>query len=238
MVSNKSPIPDGVIDRLRSLDTTILLDVMVEMLKWPMTFVQGAKTLTPGCRMAGRAVTLRFVPSRPDLMADKPREEKSPEFEAMALCGPSDVLVIDAMGWADFPVGGDIKFLGLKNNRAGGLVTDGALRDTRTLKDYGFPIYCSGPTARQGTPVFVAWGVNEVVQCGATLVRPGDAVVGDDDGVVIVPRAIVDDVLERVPEQEGLEAVARERIEAERCSPGKYYPFTDRTRELYERPSR
>ena len=84
-------------------------------------------------------------------------------------------------------IGGDIKFMRLMQRQAGGLVTDGAVRDSNALKDYGFPVYSANTTAKQGPAEFWPWQVNDAIQCGGVLVRPGDAVVGDDDGSVVVP---------------------------------------------------
>ena len=72
---------------LRNIPTQTLIDGLWVM-GWPMSFVHGAKPLQPGQRMAGRAVTLRFVPHRPDLAADKPKEDQSAEYVAIELCGP------------------------------------------------------------------------------------------------------------------------------------------------------
>ena len=199
-----------------------------------MTFIEGAGPLQPGQKMAGRAVTLRFVPHRPDLAADKPKGEQSAEYVAIELCGPGEVLVVDAMGWQYSSVGGDIKFLRLKQREVGGLVTDGAVRDSKALKEYGFPVYSAHSTAKQGPAEFWPWQVNDAIQCGGVLVRPGDAVVGDDDGAVVVPRSMVDEVISIAHEREAVEAVIKAQIEVERCSPGKYYPFNDRTWKLYE----
>ena len=86
----------------------------------------------PGQKMAGRAVTLRFVFHRQDILADKPKGEDSPEYVAFELCGPNEVLVASAVGpWES--VGGDIKFLRLAQRKVAGLVTDGSVRDTGPL---------------------------------------------------------------------------------------------------------
>ena len=87
--------------------------------------------------MAGRAVTLRYVPHRPDLAEDKPKGADSAEYVAFELCGPGEVLVIDAMGWKYSSVGGDIKFFRLFQRKVGGLVTDGSVRDSVSLLEYG-----------------------------------------------------------------------------------------------------
>jgi regulator of RNase E activity RraA len=78
------------------------------------------------------------------------------------------------------------------------------------------------------------WGANEVISCGGVLVRPGDAVVGDDDGVVVVPRGMVDEVIRIAMEREEVEEVIREELQRNPGSPGRYYPFNDATWKLYE----
>ena len=187
-----------------------------------------------GQSMAGRAVTLRFVPHRPDLASDKPKGENSAEYVAIELCGPQEVLVIDALGWKYSSIGGDIKFMRLMQRRVGGLVTDGGVRDSVVLKDYGFPVFSASTTAEQGPADFWPWQVNDAIQCGGVLVRPGDAIVGDDDGVVVVPRSEVEDVIKISHQREEVEEVIKQQLAVEKCSPGKYYPFNANTWKLYE----
>ena len=122
----------------------------------------------------------------------------------------------------------------MMQRQAGGLVTDGAARDSVVLKEYGFPVYSASTTAKQGPAEFWPWQVNDAIQCGGVLVRPGDAVVGDDDGAVVVPRSVVDEVIEIAHEREAVEEVIKAQLEIEQCSPGKYYPFTDLTWKLYK----
>ena len=190
--------------------------------------------MQPEQKMAGRAVTLRFVPHRPDLARDKPQGDRSAEYVAIELCGPGEVLVIDAMGWQYSSIGGDIKFMRLMQRQVGALVTDGAVRDSNVLKEYGFPVYSASTTAKQGPAEFWPWQVNDAIQCGGVLVRPGDAIVGDDDGAVVVPQSIVDEVIDIAHQREEVEGVIKAQLEVERCSPGKYYPFNDLTWKLFE----
>ena len=227
-------VSDETLSTLREIPTQTLIDALW-VKEWPIGYIAGALPLQPGQRMAGRAVTLRFVPHRPDLAEDKPKGDRSAEYVAIELCGPGEVLVIDAMGWQYSSVGGDIKFMRMMQLGAGGLVTDGAVRDSNTLKDYGFPVYSAAVTARQGPADFWPWQVNDAIQCGRVLVRPGDVLVGDDDGVAVVPQGIVDEVIRIAHEREQVEAVVKAQLEIERCSPGKYYPFNDRTWELFQR---
>ena len=232
-MSDATEISKETLEVLRGIPTQTLIDGLWVM-GWPMSFIHGANPLQPGQSMAGRAVTLRFVPHRPDLAQDKPKGEQSAEYVAIELCGPEQVLVIDAMGWEYSSIGGDIKFLRMMQRQAGGLVTDGAVRDSNALKAYGFPVYSANTTAKQGPAEFWPWQVNDAIQCGDVLVRPGDAVVGDDDGAVVVPKAAVDEVIHIAHEREEVEEVIKAQLEIERCSPGKYYPFNDRTWKLFE----
>ena len=123
----------------------------------------------------------------------------------------------------------------LKQRNAAGLVTDGSVRDSNALIEYGFPIYSASTTSKQGPGECWPWQVNDAIQCGGTLVRPGDAVVGDDDGVIIVPSQIVEEIVVIAKQRESVEEIVKCQLEKENCSPGKYYPFNDLTWELYEK---
>ena len=230
---NLAPISETTLTTLRGIPTQTLIDAL-RVKNWPMSMIEGARPFQPGQHMAGRAVTLRFVPHRPDLAQDKPKGEQSAEYLAFELCGPGEVLVIDALGWQYSSIGGDIKFLRLHQRQVGGLVTDGGVRDSNTLKRYGFPVYSASTTAKQGPAEFWPWQVNDAIQCGGVLVRPGDAIVGDHDGAVVVPQSLVDEVIEIAREREEVEEVIKAQLEVEQCSPGKYYPFNDLTWQLFE----
>ena len=222
-----------LLDILKNIPTQTLMDALW-VKNWPMGFIHGAKPLNPGQHMAGKAVTLRFVPHRPDLAADKPKGDQSAEYVAFELCGPENVLVIDAMGWEYSSIGGDIKFLRLKQRQVGGLVTDGGVRDSVALTEYGFPVYAPNKTAKQGPAEFWPWDVNLPVQCGGVLVRPGDYIVGDDDGVVVVPATLVSEVIDIAHQREEVEQVIKTQLVEEQCSPGKYYPFNQNTWKLFK----
>lgn len=227
------PITDETLSILKGIPTQTLIDGLW-VKGWPSTYVEGARPLQKGQSMAGRAVTLRFVPHRPDLFSDKPKGEDSAEYVAIELCGPGEVLVIDALRWQYSSIGGDIKFLRLMQRKVGGLVTDGGVRDSVVLKNYGVPVFSASTTAKQGPADFWPWQVNDAIQCGGVLVRPGDAIVGDDDGVVVVPRSEVNEIIKIAHQREEVEEVIKKQLEIEQCSPGKYYPFNENTWKLYE----
>jgi regulator of RNase E activity RraA len=144
-------VPAEKLEQLGRIPTQTLIDALW-VKQWPQAMIHGARPLFPGRRMAGRAVTLRFVPHRPDVAADKPKGDASPEYVAFELCGPQEVLVVSSLGpWES--IGGDIKFLRLFQRQAAGLVTDGSVRDSGVLRTYGLPVYCHSTTAKQGPAV-------------------------------------------------------------------------------------
>ena len=191
---------------------------------WPSAQIDGARPLAKGMKCVGRAVTLRFVPARPDIAQDKPAGGESPEYEAFEKCGPNEVLVMSSVGpWES--VGGDIKFLRLKQRAIGGLVTDGSVRDTDEIINYGFPCFSYSTTARQGPAAMQPWECNGVVSVSGVTVRPGDAIVGDQDGVVCVPAKVAEKVYSIAHGREVIEEIVKEELTKNPGPPGKYYPF-------------
>src|SRR5262249_55106603 len=144
-------VPDEALEQLGRISTQAVIDAMWTK-QWPPAMIHAARPLFPGRKMVGRAVTLRFVPHRPDVAADKPKGEASPEYVAFELCGPREVLVASSVGpWES--IGGDIKFLRLFQRQAAGLVTNGSVRDSEALRSYGFPVYCHSTTPKPRPPV-------------------------------------------------------------------------------------
>ena len=216
-------VSDEMIEKLGSLSTQALIDGLWVM-GWTGAHIEAARSLAPGQKCAGRAVTLNFVPQRPDIQADKPPGGESPEYEAFELCGPKEVLVMSSVGpWES--VGGDIKFLRLKQLGLGGLVTDGSVRDTDEIISYGFPCFSYSTTPRQGPAVMQPWECNGVINCGGVAVRPGDCIVGDQDGVVVVPAAKAEMVYSIAHGREVIEEIVKEELTKNPGPPGRFYPF-------------
>lgn len=216
-------VSDELLDKLSTLSTQALVDGLWVM-GWPPAHIEGARPLAPGQKTAGRAVTLRFAPQRPDVQADKPPGEASPEYEAFEKCGPREVLVMASCGpWES--VGGDIKFLRLKQRAIGGLVTDGSVRDTDELLNYGFPVFSYSTTPRQGPATMQPWECDGLISCGGVAVRPGDAIVGDQDGVVVVPAKVASKVYDIAHGREVIEEIIKDELTTNPGPPGKFYPF-------------
>jgi len=134
------------------------------------------------------------------------------------------VLVMSSVGPHE-SVGGDIKFLRLKQRDIGGLVTDGSVRDTDEIINYGFPCFSYTTTARQGPAAMQPWECNGVVSVSGTVVRPGDAIVGDQDGVVVVPAKVAETVYGIAHGREVIEDLVKEELTKNPGPPGKFYPF-------------
>ncbi|KAJ1477897.1 ribonuclease E inhibitor RraA/Dimethylmenaquinone methyltransferase [Baffinella frigidus] len=221
--ASATKISDELLEKIGGLSTQSLIDGLWVM-GWPTSFIEGARPLKGDMKCVGRAVTMRFVPQRPDIGADKPAGGDSPEYEAFEMCNNKSVLVMASVGpWES--VGGDIKFLRLKQLNIGGLVTDGSVRDTAILLSYGFPVFSFSTTPKQGPAVMQPWEANGVIECGKVVVRPGDAIVGDQDGVVCVPAAVAQQVYDIAHSREVIEGIIKTQLEKEECPPGKYYPF-------------
>ena len=182
------------------------------------------KCMNPGKRLVARAVTVRFLPARPDGVADKPPGEQSAEYVAFEQAGPGDVIVMEALRTTLMSVGGDIKFLRLKQRNVDGLICDGGIRDMDTVKDYGVLFWGLGRTAALGTQFGYPYSANDSISVDGTLVRPGDYIVADDDGVVVIPRSIAPEIAQATIERDGLEEWIRSRLDKENLSPGNYYP--------------
>ncbi len=226
-----APPPPHVLEALRQLPSSTLLDVL-DGKGYTNVLMKGVRSLVPGTKLVGRAVTMRFVPSRPDWRARIIGGTGSAEYKAMELCGPGDILVMDAMQMHWPSSAGDIKLWRLKQRGAAGVVTDGGLRDLETLKTYGIGMFAAMETNATMPSHMLPWEEQTAVQCGGVLVVPGDYITADDGGVIVVPAQLIDEVLAKAGEYEALEAAVKAQLAREDVSPGKYYPFNDAARAL------
>ena len=164
--------------------------------------MRGARPLRPGQpRIVGRAFTLRFVPAREDLAT--PESWSSPKSTRAAIESMPEgcVAVADAMGVDDAGIFGDILCARMVRRGVAGLITDGAVRDLSGVLETGLGVWCKCAAAPPAGLTFVDW--QEPIACGSVAVFPGDFIVADDDGAVLIPAALVDVVVKLAPEQEG-----------------------------------
>jgi len=144
----------------------------------------GIKPIGSGLKVAGPAITVECFPG-----------DNSTVHIAMTLCRPGDVLVVNAHGAQSGMLGSQMVFQCIEK-KIGGLVIDGGVRDSKEIIEMGFPCFARHVNP-QGTAKGTLGSINVPIQCGGVLVRPGDVVVGDDDGVVVVPRTRAKEVLDK-----------------------------------------
>ena len=197
--------------------------------------LQGVLRLTPKApTMVGEAYTLRNIPAREDIdhigVYDNPEH---PQRKAIEVAPPGSVLVIDCRGDARAASAGGILARRLAVRGVAGLVCDGGLRDTPAIADRDFPVYCKAPSAPISLIHHHAVDANVPIACGGVAVYPGDVIVGDGEGVVVIPHGIADEIAADTFEQEKLEEFVQQEIASGRPLPGTYPPNAA-TRARYE----
>jgi regulator of RNase E activity RraA len=184
-------------------------------------------------RVVGRAFTLRFIPAREDQATPESWAKPVSTRGAIEAMPAGCVAVVDARGVTDAGTFGDILCARMQRRGVAALVTDGVVRDVHGVLDTGLPVWCAGVAAPPSVAglTFVNW--QEPIGCGGVAVFPDDLIVADDDGVVVIPAALVDDVTEQALEQERLEAWIMQEIARGVALPGLYPPNAE-TKARYE----
>ncbi|MFQ5775505.1 MAG: ribonuclease activity regulator RraA, partial [Kiloniellaceae bacterium] len=192
------------------------------------TWMDGPRPLDPArARFAGEAYTLRFLPLREDLGTPESYARPGSLREAIEAMPPGRVAVVDARGERGCGTIGDILLLRMKVRGTVAFVTDGALRDIAGVREVGLPTFCAAPAAPPSIAGLVFAGWEQPIGCGGVAVLPGDVVAGDEDGVVVVPRALADEIAEAAPEQERFERFALMRVRRGDPVLGLYPPNED-----------
>lgn len=175
--------------------------------------IEGVRPLVAGQKLVGPARTLRFVPGREDLFAER-GGGYNPQKRAFDDVGAGEVLVIEARGETGSATLGDVLALRAHARGAAGIVTDGGVRDADAVAEAGIPVYALGAHPAVLGRKHVPWDADLTIACGGTAVQPGDVLVGDADGVVVIPRALVDEVTDAALAQEDEDAWIAEQVKA------------------------
>ncbi len=187
-----------------------------------------------GTRKAGKAFTLRFVPAREDMAT--PASWSSPTSTRAAIeAMPEGVIAVaDAMSVTDAGIFGDILCARMVKRGVAGLVTDGVVRDLAGVNATGLPVWCRGAAAPPSVAglTFVGW--QQPIACGGVAVFPDDIIVADDDGAVVIPAALLDEVLATAPEQERMEGWTMDEIGRGAPLTG-LYPMNAETKARYDK---
>jgi regulator of RNase E activity RraA len=186
-------------------------------------WLRGTKPLRAGQnRVVGRAFTLRFVPAREDLATPESWNSPISTRAAIEAMPAGCIAVVDAMGITDAGIFGDILCERMKVRGVAALITDGVVRDLTGVLGTGLPVWCRGAAAPPSVAglTFVAW--QEGIGCGGVAVFPDDVIVVDEDGAVVIPAALLDQVVDAAVEQEHLEAWIIGEVQAGAALPGLY----------------
>lgn len=217
-------LDEQITDALTSVSTATLTTVLLKK-GLRNVWMRGTRPLAAGQRrVVGPAFTMRFIPAREDLAT--PESWSSPRSTRAAIEDMPEgcIAVVDAMGVTDAGIFGDILCARIKRRGASALITDGVVRDVTGVLGTGLPVWCQGFAAPPSVAglTFVNW--QEPVGCGGVAVFPQDIVVADNDGAVVIPAALLNDVTAAASEQERLETWIMGEVQNGLALPGLYPP--------------
>ncbi|MDF2826977.1 MAG: hpcE [Mycobacterium sp.] len=193
--------------------------------------IDGVSAIAPGTKLVGTARTLRFVPNREDLFTSHGGGYNAQKqiFDAV---DPGEVIVIEARGETGSGTLGDILALRAKARGAAGVVTDGGVRDFDAVVAIGLPVFAAGAHPAVLGRRHVPWDFDLTIACGGATVQPGDVIVGDGDGVIVIPPALAEGVVDAAIEQETQDGWIAEQVAAGHPVDG-LFPPNDEWKEKY-----
>ena len=198
--------------------------------------ITGPVPRTPGKSVVGPALTLQFMPKREDQYPEGEYvdPEKQLHRHVLYTAQPGDIVVVDARGDMTSGVFGEMMMTYFKGNGGLGIVVDGCVRDFPHAKDLGLGLWLKGTTPNFHTQTNIyPFAYNVPIACSGTLVLPGDIIIADDDGVVVVPVTLADQLAEKGNEHSEWEEFSRMKL-SQGGDLRKYYPLTDAARVEYE----
>jgi 5-oxopent-3-ene-1,2,5-tricarboxylate decarboxylase / 2-hydroxyhepta-2,4-diene-1,7-dioate isomerase len=229
-----APLPEAVVAQLNAVSTATISHQLAAR-GLGNTFMAGLAPLRPDLRLCGRAVTLRYIPVRADLLKQK-KEDANAQRQLIESIGAGEVLVIDARGTTASATIGNILTTRVQVRGAAGIVTDGCFRDYPAIQAMHFPTYARGRHAAVNSTALLPADINLPIGCGGVAVVPGDVIVGDAEGVIVIPHDIVEEVAREAAEQEQVEEYILEKVRGGASSIG-LYPPNDKVRAEFRRLS-
>lgn len=199
-------------------------------------FIQNVKPLKKGkTAMVGDAFNLRYIPAREDLNSVSIfRDPKHPQRVAVETCPKGSILVIDSRKNSRAASAGSILVTRLMKRDCAGVVTDGGFRDSAEIADLPFPSYHNQPSAPTNLTLHQALDINVPIGCGDVAVFPGDVIVGDDDGVMVIPKEIADEVADECIDMTLFEDFVLEKVNEGRTIIGLYPPTDENNLKKFE----
>lgn len=197
-------------------------------------FIQGTHRINPGKNMVGPAYTLRYIPAREDLDGlDSFADRSNPQRKGVEECPAGAVFVIDARQDATAASAGCILVTRLQARACNGIVTDGGFRDTPEIAELDIPAYHARPSAPTNLTRHHAVAINDPIACGGVSVFPGDILVGDNEGVVCIPKHLVLEIAEEAAEMTVFEDFVLEKVQAGASIFGLYPPTDPETTDRF-----
>ena len=229
-------IQPDLLERLRAIGTATIAGALAKKgIRNP--HLVGLNPYNPGQSVAGQAVTLQFMPKREDVhWGDE--YAASPERElhrkAIIACQPGDIVVVDARGSLSSGVFGEMMLTSFKARGGTGVIIDGCIRDYPEVQTLDLGLWLRGvtPNFHTQTDIF-PHAVNVPIACAGVFVVPGDVMVADDDGAVVVPLALAEEIAQQATEKAAWEIFSRMKLE-EGLPLEKYYPLNDEAQLEYE----
>ena len=227
---------EGTRRQLQSVSTATLATALFKVgLK--NQFIQGIQPLAPGCaNLVGEAFTLRYIPAREDLNPIEVFQRRDqPQRVAVETCPPGSVLVFDSRKDCRAASAGSILASRLKTRGVAGMVTDGGFRDAAEIVQLNWPAYHQRPAAPTNLTLHQAVDVNVPIGCGDVAVFPGDLIVGDEDGVIVIPQHLARAITIEALRMTEYELFVMEQVRAGSSTMGLYPLTSDRWRRDFER---
>jgi len=222
---------DPVVGRQLSTAATSTITSQLQRRGIRSTFLSGLSAVGHTTRMVGVARTVRYLPMREDVRADY-SGDNSAQRVAVEAIEPGEVLVISARGVPDAGTIGDLYALRAMARGAAGVVTDGATRDTPAIAALELPVFARAKHGATLMRTHLAVDTQVPIDCAGVLILPGDVLVGDAEGVVVIPRALVHDVAAAAEEEQEEETFAAMKLAAGEACDG-LFPLTDARRDEF-----
>ncbi|MFJ4292883.1 ribonuclease activity regulator RraA [Cupriavidus sp. NPDC089707] len=222
----------AVRDQLKTVSTATLCTALFKRgLRYQ--FIQDVRPLNPeGGAMVGEAFTLRYIPAREDLNPITVFQDPAhPQRQAIEQCPPGAVLVIDSRKDARAASAGSILVTRLMQRGGAGIVTDGGFRDSPEIARLAMPAYHQRPSAPTNLTLHQALEFNVPIGCGDVAVFPGDVVVGDGEGVIVIPAHLAEEIAAEAVEMTAFEDFVTEEVSKGRSIIGLYPPTSEQARE-------
>jgi len=226
-------LDETIARRLLDISTATLTTVLLKK-GLRNVWIRGAVPLSADQpRRVGAAFTMRFVPAREDLATPESWSSPTSTRAAIEAMPPGCIAVVDARETTNAGIFGDILCARIQKRGVAALITDGVVRDRSGVIATHLPVWCRGSAAPPSVAALTFVGWQEPIGCGGVAVFPEDVIVADGDGAVVIPQALVEEVVQPAMEQERFEAWILNEVESGAALPG-LYPANAETRARYE----